>query len=93
MVSESARYYQTHPAARERKKLYDTRFESSPAQKAKRRELAHHNAVHDKKYGAASRKGMDASHTKAGIRYKPSSVNRGSKTDMAGDRRARGGRR
>lgn len=92
MVSESARYYQTHPAARERKQKYDTRFESSPAQKAKRRELARHNAAHDKKYGAASRKGMDASHTKSGIRYKPSSVNRGSKSDMAGDRRARGGR-
>lgn len=51
MVSESARYYQTHPAARERKKKYDTRFESSPTQKAKRRELARHNAEHDKKYG------------------------------------------
>lgn len=48
MVSESARYYQTHPAARERKKKYDTRFESSPTQKAKRRELARHNAAHDK---------------------------------------------
>lgn len=92
MTSSSAEYYRTHPKARERKKRYDTRFESSPAQKAKRRELAKHNAVHDKKYGAASRKGMDASHTKAGIRYKPSSVNRGSKTDMDGDRRARGGR-
>lgn len=92
MTSSSAEYYRTHPKARERKKRYDTRFESSPAQKAKRRELAKHNAVHDKKYGAASRKGMDASHTKAGIRYKPLSVNRGSKTDMAGDRRARGGR-
>ena len=92
MTSSSAEYYRTHPKARERKKRYDTRFESSPAQKAKRRELAKHNAVHDKKYGAASRKGMDASHTKAGIRYKPSSVNRGSKTDMAGDRRARGSR-
>lgn len=63
-----------------------------PAQKAKRRELARQNAAHDKKYGSASRRGMDASHTKSGIRYKPSSVNRGSKTDMAGDRRARGGR-
>lgn len=93
MVSESARYYQTHPAARERKKKYDTRFESSPAQMAKRRELARHNAEHDKKYGSASRRGMDASHVKgSGIRYKPSSLNRGSKTDMAGDRRARGGR-
>lgn len=91
MVSESARYYQTHPSARARKAAYDTKFESSPAQKAKRRELARHNAAHDKKYGAASRKGMDASHTKSGIRYKPSSVNRGSKTDMAVDRRVRGG--
>lgn len=91
MVSESARYYRSHAAARARKAAYDTIFESSPAQKAKRRELARHNAAHDKKYGAASRKGMDASHTKSGIRYKPSSVNRGSKTDMAGDRRARGG--
>ena len=92
MLSKSAIYYQNHPAARERKKKYDKRFESSPAQKAKRRELARHNAEHDKKYGSASRRGMDASHTKSGIRYKPSSVNRGSKTDMAGDRRARGGR-
>lgn len=69
MTSSSAEYYRTHPAARERKKKYDTRFESSPAQKAKRRELARHNAVHDKKYGAASRKGMDASHTKSGISH------------------------
>lgn len=93
MVSESAKYYQEHPLARKRKAMYDTKFESSPAQKAKRRELARHNAAHDKKYGAASRKGMDASHVNgSGIRYKPSSVNRGSKTDMDGDRRARGGR-
>lgn len=92
MTSKSAKYYQEHPLARERKKRYDSKFEKSPSQKAKRRELARHNSEHDKKYGAASRKGMDASHTKSGIRYKPSSVNRGSKTDMAGDRRARGGR-
>ena len=90
MTSSSAEYYRTHPAARARKKKYDTRLESSPAQKANRRELARHNAAHDKKYGAASRNGMDASHTRSGIRYKPSSVNSGSKTDMAGDRRARG---
>lgn len=34
MVSESAKYYQTHPAARARKAAYDTRFESSPSQMA-----------------------------------------------------------
>lgn len=92
MVSESAKYYRTHPEARERKKRYDSKFEKSPSKMAKRRELARHKSEHDKKYGAASRKGMDASHTKSGIRYKPSSVNRGSRTDMPGDRRARGGR-
>ena len=90
MTSSSAEYYRTHPAARERKDAYDTKFESSPAQKAKLMELSRHHDVHDKKYGASSRKGMDASHTKEGIRYKPSAVNRGYKTDMAGDRRARG---
>ena len=52
MTSSSAEYYRTHPAARARKAAYDTKFESSPAQKAKRRELARHNAAHDKKYGA-----------------------------------------
>ena len=92
MSSSSAEYYRMHPAARARKAAYDTKLESSPVQKAKRRELARHNAEHEKKYGSASRRGMDASHTNSGIRYKPSSVNRGSKTDMAGDRRARGGR-
>ena len=91
MVSKSAKYYQDNPAARARKAACEKRFEYSHAQKAKRRELDRHNAEHDKKYGVASRKVKDASHTKSGIRYKPSSVNRGSKTDMAGDRRARGG--
>lgn len=92
MVSESAKYYRTHPEARERKKRYDSKFEKSPSQMAKRRELAKKNAEHDRKFGSASRKGKDLSHTKNGLRYKPSSVNRGSKTDMAGDRSARGGR-
>lgn len=64
MTSSSAEYYRTHPAARERKAAYDTKFESSHSQKAKRMELARHNAVHDKKYVTASRKGMDARHTK-----------------------------
>lgn len=92
MVSESAKYYRTHSEARERKKRYDSKYEKSPSQMAKRRELAKKNAEHDRKFGSASRKGKDLSHTKNGLRYKPSSVNRGSKTDMAGDRRARGGR-
>lgn len=91
MVSKSAQYYHEHPEARERKKKYDSKFEKAPSQMAKRRELARKNAEHDRKYGAGSRKGKDLSHTKSGLRYKPTSVNRGSKSDMPGDRRARGG--
>lgn len=92
MVSKSAQYYHDHPAARARKAEYDSKFEKSPTQMAKRRELARKNAEHDRLYGKASRKGKDLSHTKGGLRYKPTSVNRGSKSDMPGDRRARGGR-
>ena len=44
MVSKSAKYYQTHQAARARKAACEKCFEYSPAQKAKRRELARHNA-------------------------------------------------
>lgn len=91
-VSKSAQYYHEHPEARAKKAKYDTAFESKPSQMAKRRELGRVNAAHDAKYGSASRAGKDASHTKSGIKYKPSSVNRGSKGDMPGDRRARGGR-
>lgn len=90
MVSKSAEYYRTHPKAREKKKKYDTEFEKKPEQRAKRSELTQHNREHDKKYGKASREGKDASHTSRGIVYKSASANRGSKTDTAGDKRARG---
>lgn len=93
MVSKSAEYYRTHPKAREKKKAYDTKFEKKPEQMEKRRELAKKNYDHDKKYGKASREGKDASHTSHGIVYKKSSVNRGSKSDSAGDKRARGGKK
>jgi hypothetical protein len=93
MVSKSAKYYRTHPEARSKKAEYDTKFNRKPEQVKKRTELARANAEHDRKYGKASRKGMDLSHTKNGLVYKKSSVNRGSKTDAPGDRRARGGKK
>lgn len=92
MVCRTTRYYRTHPKARAKKKAYDTAFNRKPSQKKKRAELSRYNRKHDKKYGKASRAGKDASHTKNGIVYKKSSVNRGSKNDTAGDRRARGSR-
>lgn len=92
MASDSAKYYQTHPEARRKKAEYDTKFNAQAEQRRKRVELARLNREHDKKYGKASREGKDCSHTANGVCWKPSSVNRGSKTDMPGDRRARGGK-
>ena len=93
MASRSAEYYRTHPKAREKKKEYDTQFEKKPEQVKKRVELKKKNEEHDKKYGKASRSGKDLSHTSHGLVYKKSSTNRGSKSDTAGDRRARGGKK
>ena len=93
MVSRTAKYYHTHPAARKKKAEYDKKFNEKKEQREKRVELVQHNREHDKKYGKESRKGKDASHTKNGIVYKKASVNRGSKSDTAGDRRARGGKK
>lgn len=90
MASKSALYYRNHPDARERKNEYQKKYNRLKEQVAKRAELNRLNREHDEKYGKASREGKDCSHTKNGICWKPSSVNRGSKTDMPGDRRARG---
>lgn len=93
MASRSAEYYRTHPKAREKKKEYDSKFEKKPEQVKKRVELKKKNREHDEKYGKASRNGKDLSHTSRGLVYKKSSVNRGSKSDTAGDKRARGGKK
>ena len=92
MVSRSARYYRTHPRARAKKNAYNRKFNKKAEQRKKRSELTVKNRQHDRKYGRASRKGKDLSHTKHGLVYKKSSANRGSKSDTAGDRRARGGK-
>lgn len=86
----STNYYRTHPEARKKKAKTDKKINARPEQKAKRRELARKNYQHDKKYGKASRRGKDLSHTKNGLRYKSVSANRGSKSDTKGDSNARG---
>lgn len=93
MVSRTAKFYRTHEKARAKHNAYQREYNKKPEQVKKRTELIQHNREHDRKYGKASRNGKDASHTKNGIVYKKSSVNRGSKSDTAGDRRARGTKR
>jgi len=76
-------------AKRDYKKEYE-KFQSSEEQKRKRagRNKARRKAI---KNGTVKKgDGMDMSHTKNGVVKKPRSVNRGSKKDMPGDKRARG---
>ena len=51
MLSKSAEYYRTHPAAMAGKAAYDTKFESSPAKKAKRRQFVLHWFTFTSGYG------------------------------------------
>lgn len=93
MVSRTAEYYRTHPKARKKHQEYQAEYNKKPEQVEKRVELKQKNREHDKKYGKASRAGKDLSHTSHGLVYKSRSANRGSKSDTAGDRRARGSKR
>lgn len=86
MAKKTAKYYQTHPKAREKKNSYQKEYNKKPSQVQKRVELNRENRKRGF-YGNGDKK--DLSHTKSGIVLKPQSKNRGSKTDMPGDRRAR----
>jgi hypothetical protein len=76
-------------AARNYKREYK-KFQSSEEQKKKRaaRNKARRKAL--KKGTVKKGDGYDMSHTKNGVVKKKRSVNRGSKKDMPGDKRARG---
>ena len=93
MVCRTTKYYHTHPEARKKKAEYDAEFNKKPEQKEKRVELRRKNREHDRKYGKKSREGKDLSHTSHGLVYKSRAANRGSKSDTAGDRRARGSKK
>ncbi len=86
-MKDTAKYYKENPEARKKKAAYDKKYNSRPDQKKKRAEL---NKINRERgtYGNGDNK--DASHTKSGVVMKHQSVNRGSKSDQPGDRRARG---
>jgi hypothetical protein len=86
--SKSAKYYANNAAARKKKAATDTKINSRPEQVKKRVEA--NRARRKAKAAGKNVTGMDASHTKNGIVFKKTSVNRGSTSDSAGDRRARG---
>lgn len=92
MSSKSAKYYRSHPEARKVKARTDAKINRRPEQKAKRAELNKINRESQSTGRTRKGDGKDASHTRGGIVFKSQSINRGSKKDQAGDRRARGSR-
>ena len=84
--SKTAKFYQENPAARKKKDAYNTEFNKKPSQRKKRSELVSER----RKRGIYGKGGNDVGHTESGFRMQNPSKNRGSKTNMPGDRRARG---
>jgi|TARA_R110000782_G_C14798347_1_gene411605 hypothetical protein len=84
-LSRTARFYKENKAARLKKAAYQKEFNKKPEQRKKRSELTMLNRKMGKKGD-----GKDVSHTSKGVVLKSQSINRASKSDSAGDKRARG---
>jgi hypothetical protein len=86
--SRTAKYYASNPKARAKRLKYQREYNKSAEQRKKRSELNKYNREKGT-YGNGD--GLDAAHKgKKIVGFKKASANRGSKSDSAGDKRARG---
>jgi hypothetical protein len=90
MPGRTAKYYANNPDARKNRLDYQREYNKQDREVKKRVEL---NKINRQRGTYGNGDNLDASHTKRGIVMKKASVNRGSKTDTPGDRRARGGKK
>lgn len=90
MPGRTAKYYANNPDARKKRLDYQREYNKQDREVKKRVEL---NKINRTRGTYGNGDGLDASHTKRGIVMKKASINRGSKTAMPGDRRARGGKK
>lgn len=86
-MKKTAKYYASNPKAKAKKDAYNAKYNKKPSAVKKRVEA---NKANRKAGTYGNGDGLDASHTNRGIVMKKQSVNRGSKKDQPGDRRARG---
>lgn len=61
-MKKTAKYYASHPEARDKKKKYDTEYHATPERKKYRADLGKAN----RKAGSVVGDGQDMSHTKSG---------------------------
>ena len=85
--SRTSKYYAKNAKARAKRLAYQKEYDKKPENVKKRTELNQKNRD-EGTYGNGD--GKDWSHTKRGFKLKLASINRGSKTDQPGDKRARG---
>lgn len=88
--SKTALHYANNPASAQQHRAYQATYNKKPSQVKKRGELNKVNLANHKAGKSKVGDGKDVSHTKKGMVLKKASVNRGSKSDSAGDVRARG---
>ena len=85
----SADYYRENPESYRKKKAAQKKINARPEERAKRSELVKER----RERGIYGKGGKDVGHTKNGFRLQDPSKNRGSKSNMPGDNRARGGKK
>jgi hypothetical protein len=88
MAGRTSEYYKTHPEARKKRLEYQAEYNKRADQLKKRIEL---NRVNRDRGQYGDGDGKDMSHKRNGrIVEESASKNRGSRSNMPGDRRARG---
>lgn len=87
-MGRSTKFYRENPEARAKKNAYQKKYNATA--KAKKRRAENNRARAEMKKRGHDVDGKDVAHTKNGFRVKSVKANRGSKSDTAGDRRARG---
>jgi hypothetical protein len=87
MPGRTAKYYASNPEARKKRLEYQKEYNKQDREVKKRVEL---NAENRKRGTYGNGDGKDVAHTKTGTKLQKASVNRGSKSAMPGDKRARG---
>ncbi len=88
MAGRTSEYYKTHPEARKKRLEYQAEYNKRADQLKKRIEL---NKINRDRGQYADHDGKDMSHKRNGrVVEESASKNRGSRSNMPGDRRARG---
>lgn len=91
-MGKSTEWYRKNPEGRKVKAKKDAEINRRPEQVAKRVVLNKKNRQSQAAGKTTKGDKLDLSHTKNGLKYKPQSVNRSSKSDAPGDVRSRGGK-